>query len=240
METKTLEQLKADADAARAALEAAEREAAEAQRVAERAAAEKKARAERAARYPKQLEIARAVATATSGALVEPSEECRGDLYHLPHVKCGTVTVSLEAQYAGGSTWSRGRWTGGYTLSIGHNYKTLPGRYLPLKSGGYNYEKLAAKVAELVAAEAAAQKARQVQAQAAASADELVAALRAELGLDKYDGFISSDRWVQLGARRSERYVPAAGKVFLNLSGQFTPEQVRAIHAALKATREVK
>lgn len=259
MNTKTIEQLQAEADEAARALAAAQAEAEEKARAAAEAEREQKERerreALRNAPIPAHLVAQREhlvkiadklrvkipphtrIAPHTTVSVSEPQRNVR-ETERGPDVSFIHPNISVQyrgnnlympiefvAEMESGSTWRRNS-TGRTRLRFG-NYgeqKSLP----PRKDGTYDYDAVAdALLSSLIAADSA----REAEQAKAANAAPL-AALRAEFGLTDYSSVLATSVH-----RRTAGCTAAApaGKLFINLKGQVTPEQARAILTAAKA-----
>lgn len=214
--TKTLEQLRAEAEAAQAAL-------AEAQR-AERQAKEEAERAARQAKYEEQQRIERAKRQAVS-------ERVLAALLNAGIGNEGAELVNVEFAYQKVSSY-RSVPTG-YVVTV----RTVsgPARRFPVKpDGSFNTPKIVAAVNEYISIAKAAKARKAEEDTRKASGAELASRLNAEFGGDRAASAIGYH--LPTGSSRSEyrEAVASPGKVFLKLGNrECTEEQARIVLEAL-------
>lgn len=229
---KTIEQLKAEAEQAQIALQAAEREAQEAERAKQEAERQQREEQRRAAERAKTEQRRQVVRAALHEHGVDLDESMR----------YGSAQVSLVEQYSKISSW-RSSPTGKFTLIVSCNDWAMhikDTRYPPTKSG-YSWAKIAERIKE-INEQVTAQRLHEKQQAAAKQAaqqqlktlqqrlDEAAVAVKHtrieatyEVGTHDYRG-----RW------HSTTYVAPQGKVFVSVPRQaVTPEQAAEIAKAV-------
>lgn len=264
MNTKTLDQLQAAAQAAAEALATAQREAQEAEAAAKQQAAVEAERAKReAARNapePASYGEIRAhlrgimsamyanankdYATHMKVDVSEPSKRVEEDAEKGPRVywqkpdilvsyRGANVYAAVEfrAEESGRSNYSyRTHLTGRLRMTVG-GYGDRQS-YPPRKDGTFNYDSAADRLLSRVAsAHELWNKTQRVKGNAAALAE-----LRAEFKLSEYSDVLRIKKVNRdVYSKKYTEYVSSAGRVFLDLSREVTPEQARAILAAAVA-----
>ncbi len=246
--TKTVEQLRADAEAAKVQATAA----AEALQAAERAAREAAAAAEREERAAKERVIQAkkneqklAVLQGVFNAMVAAGIKC--ELKAIGTNGAHLIDNSLSAEAHGGRRSWIGRPTGEYKVCVGETYRDMPvARYPQRKDGTFNYAKICSTVQERLDINKAVANRERKELDDEQAAKALVKELADEFGL-KADGHgsvsgstMQAVRWYQSGnSGPSTKYVAPRGRVYYE-GRAMTPAQVRIMFKALQEINAIE
>lgn len=246
--TKSIEQLRKDAEETAKALREAEEQARQQERSAKQELERAQAKADAIVRYGKQLALLNPVVDAFRAAgfakakIAEPSEEDRGHPYRFPAVQpFGECTYGydavMEATHSSGSSWRQGPFKH-YTLVVGrHDDKH---RFPQLKSGGFNAKKIVALVQEMKDRAQRLADAQRQQLTEEQRADSLADRVRRELKAtdDLIVGAYDTSHRDRQNRFRTTKNIAPKGKVFVRLGTMaLTLEQARIVVEAVREAR---
>lgn len=245
-----LEQLKAEAEAARLALEQAER--AERERVAEeKLEVERAAYAEKQKAHAQKMEellspIFHALCDAEIVCELQRDDQRGSAAIETPGNSDTHIAIEAEVHHGGRYSWHSTP-TGRYVVTVGGRYQDLPRlRYPQRQGGGFNVKKIVASVKERIASRAAERKRESDVGIAKAEALSFAEALRQQLrvspaNVGRVTGVHEVGKFDSRGRYQHTSTVAPRGKVFVNVG---TPllnvEQTQILLQALDEIDQLK